>query len=265
MRADRPAVFGSAFAMGLLLFGCASSGTHSQPFDGAGRGGSGGEISPGHGGDTTSESGGEGGSSDQGGNGSSGESGSSGEGGNGSSGEGSGEGGGGSGGSNPGGSNAGGSGSGGSGSSVQPPSCLRDLFEACPLAEACTVDDVNGNGSLQRSCYDGGVRAVMTKGSECSNRELQVYKANGSLCYSYAVVAFAAHACEGPVTTWRDSDGAVVATGSQSSTGSGTSGTTVNIHCENGDGASCKVSASSNCSSVLGSGPVCAPGVCADF
>jgi hypothetical protein len=152
-------------------------------------------------------------------------------------------------------------GTGGTGADNQLPNCLVDLFADCPLSATCTAEEVNGDGSLRRRCYEGGVHAETTPGTECDNRDVKVYKADGSLCYFYDVLAVESHACEGAITTWRDSQGAVVAMGSQAQPTSGNS--KVNLTCRIGETTSCERTEFSTCGDGVGWGPVCNASECA--
>jgi hypothetical protein len=104
-------------------------------------------------------------------------------------------------------------GAGGSSSpKVPPPACLAKLFASCELKGACTVEDVNQDGSRLRYCFTSGVKLVSNRGTECGNREDQVYASDGALCYSRSTAAYATHACEGRTVTWADGAGEPIAT-----------------------------------------------------
>ena len=109
----------------------------------------------------------------------------------------------------------GGAANGDAGAALTVPSCLQELYAACPESGACTVERTDA-GVDQSYCYPSGVRAEYTmNGGGCSPTELRVYKADGSLCYIEQsertnppnVI------CEGSSYTWRNAAGAVVATG----------------------------------------------------
>ena len=93
-----------------------------------------------------------------------------------------------------------------------PPACLAALLASCELQGACSVADVNGDGTVLNRCFAGGVKVVSNKGTECANTDDHVYKRDGSLCFTRSVVGFAGHACEGVTTTWKDGSGTLIAT-----------------------------------------------------
>lgn len=128
----------------------------------------------------------------------------------------------------------GGGGGGGSGEGNVPlPACIKTLLDSCPLQGSCTVE--TSGDSVRRSCFESGVKVVSNKGSECSNSDEMVYASDGSLCYSRTTVAYAAHACEQPVTTWTDSTGTMIAT----ETSQGPTPSHLQITCAGGEHAEC--------------------------
>jgi len=131
---------------------------------------------------------------------------------------------------------------GSSGSKGLLPACLSQLFASCELKGACTVEDVNQDGSQLRYCFTSGVKVVSNKGTECSNLEDKIYASDGSLCYSRSRLAYAGHSCEGPTVSWADGAGKPVAT----ATSLGPTGEAVQISCAGG-GEQARCAASERC------------------
>lgn len=146
---------------------------------------------------------------------------------------------------------------GSSGSKVPLPACLSQLFASCELKGACTVEDVNQDGSLLRYCFTSGVKVVSNKGTECSNVEDKIYASDGSLCYSRSRLAFAGHFCEGPTINWADGTGKPIAT----ATSLGPTGEAEQISCAGG-GEQARCAARESCGWDLLSASNCSVGVC---
>ena len=122
----------------------------------------------------------------------------------------------------------GGAGTGGTGGSTatdggaafELPGCLRALLASCETTGAChtTISDA---GSVDQTCFASGVRAAFTQvpnaaGCNGAMGVVQVFKADGSPCYSFEQLNNPNTACESGTITWRDAAGLVVARGTAS-------------------------------------------------
>jgi hypothetical protein len=131
------------------------------------------------------------------------------------------------------GAGSGGAGSSGTGSGgtpvILPPRCLADLFAACRLEGACTVE-LSEEGRAERACYASGVTVEYEFPDEgpCmpgDETTLRVRTADGELCYTR--VSTLGPGCESPTISWTDAEGRPVAGGSVQYPG-----TTLTVACE---------------------------------
>lgn len=114
---------------------------------------------------------------------------------------------------------AGGTGGGAGSMPLAPaPGCVLELIAGCPLAGACQRADADGG--VQQTCYASGVRAVSTTVRECVSTQsgdrmsvLEVYNADGTLCYRQESHCECPQGCEIVHLTWRNAAGDSVATG----------------------------------------------------
>jgi hypothetical protein len=110
---------------------------------------------------------------------------------------------------------------------------LLDLVAPCPTTGHCQADDTLG--PVSRACFDSGVREEQTVSGDCNqatwNKQIQVLKPDGSLCYERTVTA--GQLCESSWETWTDESGAVIAMGSSPFNGTPT------LTCTSGESSSC--------------------------
>jgi hypothetical protein len=139
------------------------------------------------------------------------------------------------------------------------PQCLRDLFAACPLEGQCVQTDLAA--PQVRSCFDNGTEQLFVRGTPCGI-DTRVYRGDGSLCYS-ASVGPANSACEGVVITWKDAEGAVVATAFYYPNGSSFAPSATITCAVGGEKSDCYSTMIGGCDwSGWPHLPECAPGVC---
>jgi hypothetical protein len=146
---------------------------------------------------------------------------------------------------------------GGAGGMSSVPSCLRDLIAACPADGACRSNATDG-GPATLYCYAGGVQGHVTMTGSCVgdfHLVLQVRRPDGSPCYTYEDAR--GYMCESDSITWIDPSGTIVATASDTVTG-----TTVRC-AASGETLNCASSVSNPCTF----GPIfanvnCDPGAC---
>lgn len=147
-----------------------------------------------------------------------------------------------------GGSGTGGSSTGGIGGNATwtPPTCLTDLFAACPIDGAC-VSHAGDAGVGDRYCFASGARAERTNVSVCgavsqpNDDVVTVTKADGTACFTVTTSWFG---CEVGTYTWTNAAGTVVAIGSTQGGGTGgiggpsleCAGTGETISCQKGCG-----------------------------
>ncbi len=98
------------------------------------------------------------------------------------------------------------------------PGCVRDLIANCPLDGSCQRADADGG--VQQTCYPSGVKSVSTTMRECVSTQsvdmmsiLEVYNADGTLCYKQESHCECPQGCETIHLTWRNAAGDSVATG----------------------------------------------------
>src|SRR5262245_47120198 len=111
---------------------------------------------------------------------------------------------------------SGGGGRGGGGAAGRyawaPPSCLANLFAACPIDGACVSHAVAG-GASDRLCFASGARAEYTQIAVCptqTNESVTVTKPDGTVCFTVAITIAG---CEVSSYTWTNAAEVVVATG----------------------------------------------------
>jgi hypothetical protein len=96
----------------------------------------------------------------------------------------------------------------GAGGKILLPGCLQELEAVCPIAASCAAPSVDAGGFV-RVCTSGGNQCVRDAGPPVQQ---QVYKADGSLCYT--LTTDSSGSCEYSSYTWTDATGHVVARGS---------------------------------------------------
>jgi len=90
------------------------------------------------------------------------------------------------------------------------PRCLQELETACPIPASCAAPSADAGGFV-RVCTSGGGQCESDAGTPVQQ---QVYKADGSLCYTLTTETSPFAACEHATYTWTDATGNVVARGS---------------------------------------------------
>jgi hypothetical protein len=112
------------------------------------------------------------------------------------------------------------------------PCCVASLMAACQTDGAC-VRAAGDAGDGARTCYASGVKVISSavpppqSFEECLARPdgfcqrslTEVYKPDGSLCYSKEIASYCGQGCEVTFETWRTGAGAIVAQASYSSLG----------------------------------------------
>lgn len=113
---------------------------------------------------------------------------------------------------------AGSGGSGGTGgvTPLQVPDCVANLLAPCPTTGACMYEPTDAGTSW---CFDSGVKiawSVVPDARVCAGGGItvaQIFKPDGSACYSFESYLDGVAACEAWSYRWKDANGQVVATG----------------------------------------------------
>ncbi len=132
---------------------------------------------------------------------------------------------------------------------VEELSCLQTLFAQCPLVGSCQAS--SGDMGASALCLDSGVRRITDPvGNACGavpsgvQRSLtRVFKANGSLCYSYEYDCDCSQGCESATFVWKDARGIVVASGGE--------GRNASVQCTTGESCSSDENTFPGCHPVL--------------
>jgi hypothetical protein len=95
------------------------------------------------------------------------------------------------------------------------PSCVADMFAACPLSDSeCTHARDDGAG-VDNYCFTSGSRVSIRKSVDCGScgcpMVTEVRKADGSLCYTKTTGGDTAKACQYRKDTWQSPSGEIIA------------------------------------------------------
>lgn len=98
-----------------------------------------------------------------------------------------------------------------SGLPMRMPDCVADLHALCPASGACSKEEGPDSATY---CYESGTKGEVFQPVCGETITDTFYKADGSACFTRTTSLPLTLGCENYLMTWKDSDGATVATGS---------------------------------------------------